>query len=384
CDEHKPCGACIKRELDCSLNLDYAAAETTEATPEFESLDKHTSSLERTSRTTFTEDLSPREGAQIDDVALLNHRNDSPRLSVLDYELLHHFLTSQCLQLTGNGGNEQFWAIEVHQIGLSNHFVLHLLLALSATHLSRQRPQMRDHFVKTVDHHLDVALPLVRRNLTNIDADNARALYVSSILLCLCSLGQGPKAGEYIAFSDEGHSEWFTLFVGVRSLNISIGAGSDSLSIPDNALSTSHFILPTAPRPVMGWKVPMEELRDFIVTMTHEETAFQFYVTELDLLRAIYEARYDDSKGELSPEYMRIIFVWLFRCSETYISSLQDKKPIALVIFAYFATLLKEFEWLWIFDGWSTHVLGGIWRFLPEKYRKWIVWPVEELKFQPP
>ena len=76
-----------------------------------------------------------------------------------------------------------------------------------------------------------------------------------------------------------------------------------------------------------------------------------------------------------------MVFGWLYRASDEYIRCLQEKQPIALIIFALFAVLLRETDNQWFMEGWVHHIIGGVRQFVPDELQQWLKWPIEQTNF---
>ena len=78
-------------------------------------------SSENTSSTAFDEGISPGLPPSEEIMEPLRHDSSFTSFTVEDFELQHHFLTSHCLGLIENGGNESFWASEVFFLCFVDH-----------------------------------------------------------------------------------------------------------------------------------------------------------------------------------------------------------------------------------------------------------------------
>lgn len=68
---------------------------------------------------------------------------------------------------------------------------------------------------------------------------------------------------------------------------------------------------------------------------------------------------------------------------DQFIEMLNQRSPLALVVFAHFAVLLKYLGSCWWMQGWPTHLLQEIWEHLDQEHRVWIRWPIEEIGWLP-
>lgn len=61
----------------------------------------------------------------------------------------------------------------------------------------------------------------------------------------------------------------------------------------------------------------------------------------------------------------------------------QQRKPVALVIFASFCVLLNELEARWWVKGWVFHLMSGIYESLEREFRVWVQSPIEQIGWIP-
>jgi hypothetical protein len=70
------------------------------------------------------------------------------------------------------------------------------------------------------------------------------------------------------------------------------------------------------------------------------------------------------------------VFIWFYQISDEYLIFLWRQRPAALVIFAYYCLILKQLEWTWWIEGWSAHIMGGIYDLLDDRHLVWLRWPI--------
>lgn len=103
------------------------------------------------------------------------------------------------------------------EIGFKNSCVLHLMFAFTALHLAHCRPQRKEEYVATADHHYERALILITPQIANLDPGNCDAVLLAVQLICFVSWGHGPQPGEYLAFGRDKRSDWLVVFCGIRT-----------------------------------------------------------------------------------------------------------------------------------------------------------------------
>jgi hypothetical protein len=254
-------------------------------------------------------------------------------------------------------------------VALHNHHVLHLMLALTALHLGNCRPSRKEEYTATANVHYEKALSDVTSELSSINTDNCDALLLSVQLICFVTWARGPQPGEFLAFGEHGKSEWLAMFKGVRTML--------------NSFERSHFTKTYAPdirsrnRPLATVDEPLDhekqlsDLREHVFFVTLDPLEREDNVRSIDILQECYTNRY----GGVDSEY-HVVFAWLYRMSDAFTERLQQRDPIALIIYAHFAVLMQEMEKFWYMRGWVPHIMSGIFHAIPTEHIPWIRWPM--------
>ena len=135
--------------------------------------------------------------------------DDTASCWVADLELLHHFTTSTCKTLLRSSasspmGNAQaidviddIWRLKVPREGFTHVFLLHQILATAAFHLAYldSRPRQRQRYALRASQHQSVAIQGVRAALGAISPDNCHALFAASSLFFVGALAASQPDG---------------------------------------------------------------------------------------------------------------------------------------------------------------------------------------------
>lgn len=277
--------------------------------------------------------------------------------------------------------SEVNWLVNIPRMGFAQPFLMDLFLALSAVHVARQRQDLNQcHHATKGDRYYGRALKGVAAQLCNLTHENCEAFYLASVLLCFYSLGRGPQPEEYLAFSSNGQAEWLKLLRGVRSI----------VMVMQSTLSANALARPDREDPLLvsskssEYRQYINLLRSFILEAKSEDQNRQMYLKALDSIAKSFAALHEGFRGEdEDSRNAHLIFGWLFNLPEELVRHLEQKRPIPLIIFAYFIVLMKDLETFWVMHGWSQHVMSGIYTFLDHGYRAWIQWPMEKVGWDP-
>lgn len=255
-------------------------------------------------------------------------------------------------------------------IGFENPFVLHLMFALTALHLAHCRPDRREQYVTMANHHYERALILVTPEIANLNLSNCDAVLIAVQMICFISWGRGPQPGEYLAFGREKRSDWLIMFRGIRTTI----AGVDKEQFVKThapALRSKGRPLPAQEAPE-GYENQLNELRDHVEFVSRDTPDHQDNMKAVNILREMYDNRYQGTDGEY-----HVAFGWLYRMTDTFLERLQQRDPITLIIYAHFIVLIRVLEQFWYMQGWTHHVMSGIWEMTPREHRAWLDWPTK-------
>jgi len=106
-------------------------------------------------------------------------------LNMLDLRLMYHYTKVVAPTITTAGiSEEKIWSEDIPQLAFNYPFLMHSILAFSATHLSRTMKGLEN----CVTSHRGEALRLLREAVLEISSDNTDALVASALILIMDSL----------------------------------------------------------------------------------------------------------------------------------------------------------------------------------------------------
>jgi hypothetical protein len=101
-----------------------------------------------------------------------------------DMALLHHFTISTSQALARDRGLQKFYQITAVQLGLSDPFVLHGILAIASLHLSQTQSENRQEYHAVAAKHHDIALAGYQQALQeDLGPQRYDAIFISASLL---------------------------------------------------------------------------------------------------------------------------------------------------------------------------------------------------------
>ncbi|EUC47812.1 hypothetical protein COCMIDRAFT_89056 [Bipolaris oryzae ATCC 44560] len=258
------------------------------------------------------------------------------------------------------------------EIGFKHPYVLHLMLAFTALHLAYSRPHRKEEYVAMADRHYERALVLVTPQITNLNPENSDAILLAEQLICFISWGRGPQPGEYLAFGRDKKSDWLVMFRGIRATSSNV----ELLQSERPSAAAANGILPPLPplEEPEDYEKQLESLMAFVRSMSKDTPGYRNDVEAVYILREMYENRYRSGEGEY-----HVSFGWLYRVSDDFLERLQQHDPVPMIIYAHFVVLVRILEQFWYMQGWTHHIVSGIWDLLPTEYRAWLDWPIKRI-----
>lgn len=228
-------------------------------------------------------------------------------------------------------------------VALKNDHVLHLMFALTARHLAYCRPDRKDEYIATAEYHYEAALTIVTSEIADMRADNCDAILTSVQLICFVSWAKGPQPGEYLAFGENGRSEWLVMFRGIKTTVMSVGAEKFTKTHAP-ATRNKGRPLPPMDKPA-GYEDQLKDLREHIAYVS-EPAVRDENVHSVDILEEMYSNRYGGVDGEY-----HVSFGWLYRMSDAFLDRLQQCDPLTLIVYAHFVVLMRDMEKFWLVNA---------------------------------
>ncbi|KAF7163934.1 hypothetical protein CNMCM6106_000706 [Aspergillus hiratsukae] len=397
CDERKPnCGNCLRHSIDCDyiLNPERSSTPSTEEEVTPASLNNSYTFIS-SFQSNFT---PPRRGRSSRPLSTQQHEEPTSQLhqvvakrpfqfTATDMALFHHFMTSKDL-----GASQDHMQTQLSRLGFTFHHVLRLLLAFSGFHIARNPAHhsflgSRTDMYAVAEQHYEIAVREVTAAVPHLDSTTGPALYASSIFIFLCSLAKGPQPGEYLAYRDDGSPGCVSLFMGLRSIleicTATLSVDFSSIHAADAGDMTSQPEEPPFHREeliLQTYRDHLAQVRRLIsATFSDCGPGYTAYSQVLDLLCQRYDVAFCGTSGLPESQLWPQIFGWLYTLPDLVLADAQQRRPAALVVFAFFTVLLKRLDPAWFIHGWPEHIVNGIYSNLDEYHRGYVQWPMQQI-----
>jgi hypothetical protein len=259
---------------------------------------------------------------------------------------------------------------------------MHGILACSALHLTYRNPiQQRGYLIKASSHH-DIAMPLFRAAITNMDEDNCHSVLAFSHLLVIYSFAV-ERQDERLLLAETDRPDvlpsWLYFLRNSCLMVCSVWDRIESGPMKDLASQ---------------WEVPVEiseedkqPLTDYLLSVIPSQSSTDAWPEDVCRL-------YSDTAVELGQAFSctraldekfttwDALRLWPMLISIEYMNLLGNWHSGALILLAHYCILLQKVERHWYFEGRSTKLLSTIVKHLDVRWHCCVRWPLEEIGIQ--
>ncbi|KAH7065657.1 hypothetical protein BKA63DRAFT_161634 [Paraphoma chrysanthemicola] len=184
CDENRPCGACTRYHVECSLLSYTAPLRQSTSSPQTHASTASANGSGNGARTPFRGlSASP---STADQDATYSHEKGATIPAELceqwmrDLELMHHFTAHAYQTMPGLDSTKQIWGYSVPQEAFKFPFLMHSILAFSANHLAHLSPTKAAHYRLLSGTHYTAAVTGLNGALVDIGPSNCHAIFVAA------------------------------------------------------------------------------------------------------------------------------------------------------------------------------------------------------------
>lgn len=278
-----------------------------------------------------------------------------PELQIYELSLMHQFCTETYISVS-RPNQVQIYTHIIPSLALRSkqNFLLHSLLALTASHLRYLNPSERIHKVKA-DSYRQLALEGLRKSVSlGITTANGEEVLAAAILMTVeqFTLREGGSADGKWGGINEG---WFPLFHGLRMIVESMWSW----------INRSIFA-PFEPRLLEA--IPFEDveivdLRKVCEDLDPDEAAvYKSAVVTLTPLLSMLESK-------SATETLEYVIAWVLQLPADFVGLLRVNDDRALIILAHYFKLLGSLRNVWWLDGFAQTECTAILKTLSEPWR---------------
>ncbi|KAK1844843.1 hypothetical protein CCHR01_12527 [Colletotrichum chrysophilum] len=367
CDERKPCGACVRQQISCSLapSAIDGALPTTQG---------YSGSDLESRGFSLTLVFSGASGASLTTSSSLTADSAAETASerwscwTADLGLMNHFTSVTSATLPG--ANLHTWRDKVPKVATDYPFLMHQILAVSAFHLATLEPQKRQENLSLGLQHQQHAIRGVYAEISNVTPQNCHALFAASSMLFIGSFTASSPALHSPLKLEMGHIlEIFTLIRGVSGVltsakeNVRYGILRDFMQC--DRYSGGNKLLESLLRSVTGAvdKMDPDDVSPEVKSLVE---------------RAVSGLRDSVGLASATTPALNVAVSWPMVLSSGFMALLETQHPAALVVLVHYCTVLHEGGlYFWFMKDWGSHLMNTILRSLTSKWQELVDWPVK-------
>jgi hypothetical protein len=305
-----------------------------------------------------------------------------------DLSLLHHWTLSTSLSIAESKPFNSYWQSVFPQMALDHPYMMHGILSVAALHLAHINTGTSEKHLVTAARHHNIALRGFQDTLSNVNDQNSDALFACSNLNVLyvlrisvehCSTAR-PVSDSADRISQALGAEWIPMLRGVEAVLSSV--------YPRVAVGPLKAILDTG-----NWD-SLDPDTSLSAEQTHLRQVCEVwsgtggdpvYDGALYFLRkcCMYVRQFDGPGLERSgpPEENRRVWsgylFWFHFAPDEYFLRLQQRQPVALVLFAYFGAIFYGAKDFWFVGDCGRNVVKVVDELLGDYWKSALKWPKE-------
>jgi hypothetical protein len=286
----------------------------------------------------------------------------------LDYlELLHHFCTVTYETLTPEPAQQQVWQSTVINLALSFPFLMHEILAIAALHMAHLKPERQGHYYTKATELQSHAINEFNPVRENVGRHNCGAIMIFASLLALHMLADPPRR------QGLNFNEYLDHFMGC--INLMRGMNHMVISNWWSFLSESELKpLLQVKQPEHPYIIPNEcrELAELTRNADLGAASIEAYDAAIDRLLWAFAA---SATAERAHSTIRFVLAWPGQLKDPYLELLNERRPEALIVLAYYGVLLHYYRESWAVGDSGASLVKAINAHTGPSWRRWMAWP---------
>ena len=297
------------------------------------------------------------------------------QLSLLDLELMHHYSTVTCFELSKVPAKHPTWQTAVPREALTYHFLMHALLAISAVHLMYLCPSKQHIYEEAATRHRNRALTTSIPFLNNITPINCHALFaLSNIISVLSLIFPHPSPPSSLGLSSDPLNTTLEFFMVIRGVKTILSSAQEWIAHGPLYTFTQHNWEPSlAPLPNNAMAA-FERLERKVEETVEEPALCEAYGEAIQKLKKAFQT------DEVIRDEPGLALIWPVVVPERYITELSNRMPMAVTILGYYAVLLHSNSGPWWLEGRGRILLEAVCEVLPSEWLPAVDWPRETIE----
>jgi hypothetical protein len=284
---------------------------------------------------------------------------------------LHQFVTSTYKTFSDEYGVQDVWKISIVRMALSHPYLMYELLAISALHLAYCRPESSPWYYTRSTELQTQALNSFNSIKREVDASSCGPVLMFTSLLAVHVLADPSRT----AGLDSSHYLDHVIHCIMLMRNVQKLVIQDWYEYLKNSeLKPIFGVTP----PATPYRIPQPCLNLAQLTESSDlgDQAKEAYDSAIERLHWLYAVSNVPNETYTT---VRWLLAWPIQLSGAYQDQLNQRRPEALVILAYFAVILRFYKGCWVVGDSGKSLIGAISAHLGPHWSKWMEWPLSFL-----
>ncbi|PYI26452.1 hypothetical protein BP00DRAFT_439969 [Aspergillus indologenus CBS 114.80] len=275
--------------------------------------------------------------------------NQHSSLIITDQGLLDHYRNSTYKTLSCHPETDQAFGEVVLGLTARFDFLRQGVMACAALHLASIHPANRTHYVLQSLRHQAQAIPTFRQAILLVDRDNCEAVLAFAFFLVICSLNSDTEDPRLFLNDDpDQHLHWINILRNGCSMlcpfwdELTAGPLAPFAAVWEDDLGVS---VEASEGPLLGALLPRVFAETPIHGLAGEHETYRDAAVQLAAAEAFLRRR---GPGATVWDALN---AWPMRMAPAYLELLKQDRPGALLLLAYYATLLRPTRGEWFLVG---------------------------------
>lgn len=301
---------------------------------------------------------------------------------IQDLELMHHYSVATSLTLPRAQDELHVWQVQVPKLAYKYPFLVHQILAVAAFHQAYLHPGQRSDHSLHASQHQNRSIEGMRGHLANITSENCHALFMASSLLLVGAFASFANIRPNDSPLIEGQrpptvEDMIDVFILDRGV-ASVLQSSEECIQAGYFKDLFHFQTHDKSNAFMPRLA--EELRSLSAAIRGEPDIDRMVVVLVDLeIRKLIDA-IEKAVITTDDAEMRVTTYWPITIAEDYIQLVRQRNEVALLVLMYYCCIMYRAEGkTWFVKGWGISVATDVERLISRRWREAIKWPLEQM-----
>lgn len=290
---------------------------------------------------------------------------------------MHHYSTVAFLSFVDYEIYKRVWEVDVPRAAMSQQFLMHLMLATSALHISHLQSRNPHAFPykELANRHYDAAVNMFGSSVPRMTACNASAVFAFSCLSTFFAFGSSQFCVAHGQLKDPV-GELLDIFILLRKAMVTlkeawalVEESTLGILLQRGPLITDRRYLPAETAAALGL---MEE--HCLQLLTSGKAEADLNLTYREAIQQLWDC-FVMAHTRQKDWSMALRFPLI--CSEAFLTLLSGRDPVALILLAHFCVILHRAPVRWWAEGWSVQVVSAVFVSLPENSLYAVAWPME-------